>query len=130
MAAAHSLSVPIIDNHPDAAESMAEVVRLCGHAARVACTGGEAVRLAEQSAPDVVILDIGLPDADGYAVAERLRRVSDRTPLVVVVTGFTHTEGRSRAAGIAHHFVKPVDPCVLMGLIGAHAEELAAVTAE
>jgi CheY-like chemotaxis protein len=115
-----------VEDYHDGADSMAVLVELQGHQARVARTGEEGLRLAREAAPDVVLLDIGLPDADGYAVAERLRAVPQRRPLVVVVTGFMNIEWRSRAAGIDHHFVKPVNPGVLERLLGRHAEKLAA----
>jgi DNA-binding response OmpR family regulator len=121
-----TLSVLIVEDYPDAADTLAVLVELHGHHARVARTGEEAVRLAREFAPDVVLLDIGLPDADGYAVAERLCGVLERRPLLVVVTGFTNTQGRSRVAGIDYHFLKPADPCVLERLLSQHAETMAA----
>ena len=126
MAAAPILSVLVVDDYPDTAHSLAELVRLSGHRARVAHTGAEALRLAGRSAPDVVILDVDLPDADGYAVVERLRALPGCRPLFVVVTGLQNTEGRSRVAGIDHHFLKPADPAALMGLIGECAGSLVA----
>jgi CheY-like chemotaxis protein len=125
-----ALSVLIVEDNPDGADTLAVLVELYGHRARVARTGGQAVRMAVESAPDVVILDIGLPDADGYAVAERLCGACERRPLLVVVTGFTNTQGRSRAAGIDHHFIKPLAPSALEELLRRHAEALAEVTAD
>jgi CheY-like chemotaxis protein len=100
MPISRSLSVLIVDGYPDAGDSAAEVFALFGYHARVASNRKEAMRLARSSAPDVVLLDIGLPDADGYAVAEELCEVPDRRPLMVVVTGFMSTEWRSADA---HH---------------------------
>jgi two-component system CheB/CheR fusion protein len=130
MPISRSLSVLIVDDYPDTGDSLAEVVALFGHHARIASNRKEAVRLAQSSAPDVVFLDIGLPDADGYAVAEELCEMLGRRPLMVVVTGFTNTEWRSRIAGIDHHFVKPVEPAVLEDLLRRYAEATDPVTAE
>jgi DNA-binding response OmpR family regulator len=125
MATARSLSVLIVDDYPDTGESVAELLRLFGHHARVASNGKQALRLAQSFAPDVVLLDIGLPDTDGYTVAGELCEMLGRRPLLIVVTGFSNTEWRSRVAGIDHHFVKPLDANVLKDLLERHAEKLA-----
>jgi DNA-binding response OmpR family regulator len=119
-----SLSVLVVEVHHDGADSLAALVELYGHRPRIARTGRQAVRMAVESAPDVVILDIGLPDADGYAVAERLCGACGRRPLLVVVTEFTNTQGASRSAGIDHHFLKPLAPSALEELLRCHAETL------
>jgi two-component system CheB/CheR fusion protein len=119
------LSVLIVEDNPDAADSLAVLVEMYDHRPRVAHSGEEAVRAAREQFPDVVLLDIGLPDADGYAVAGRVCELSDRRPLLVMLTGHQHTEARSRAAGIDHHFLKPIDPAALEDLLRRHAESLA-----
>jgi CheY-like chemotaxis protein len=103
----------IVDDNPDSAESMRVMFRLLGHDARVARDGGSVVELAASFRPDAVLLDIGLPDIDGYEVARRLRadpRTSD--VLIIAITGFAREEDvrRSDNAGIDEHLVKPVDP--------------------
>ena len=70
---------------------------------------------------DVVILDIGLPGMDGFAVAKKLCEVSRRRPLLVAVTGYGNMEARARSEGFDHYFLKPVDPCVLSDLLRNHA---------
>ncbi len=124
MPPARSLSVLVVDDNSDAADTLAGLVELYGHRAYVASNGAEAVQLAQVSAPDVALVDLGLPDADGYAVVEKLRQVLVNPPLVAVVTGFQETAGRSRAAGISYHFTKPVDPRVIEDLLRHHAEQL------
>ena len=103
----------IVDDNPDSAESMRVMFRLLGYDARVASDGGSVVELAASFRPDAVLLDIGLPDIDGYEVARRLRadpRTSD--VLIIAITGFAREEDirRSDRAGIDEHLVKPVDP--------------------
>jgi CheY-like chemotaxis protein len=126
MASTRPLSVMIVEDNPDAAETLAVLLGLYGHETRVSRTGEEAERMAAMSTPDVVILDIGLPGADGYAVAERLRAAPwQRRPLLIAVTGHHHAGERFRQAGFDHHFLKPVEPEVLQRLLDNHAARLA-----
>ena len=77
-----------------------------------AADGHETLRLAEALRPDIVLLDISLPDVDGYEVARRLRALdATRHALILALTGFgQHGDlERSRAAGIDRHLTKPVD---------------------
>jgi CheY-like chemotaxis protein len=76
--------------------------------------------MAAQFAPDVVLLDIGMPGMDGYEVARRMRAMAQLTDaLIVAQTGWGQEEDRrrSREAGFDHHFVKPVDPAALEDLL-------------
>lgn len=118
------LNILVVDDYPDAAETLGELVSLLGHHARTAPNAREAVHLARLLTPDVVLLDIGLPDADGYSLAEELCRELSQRPLLIVVTGFMNTEGRSRVAGIDHHFIKPIEAKVLEDVLRQHAEKL------
>ena len=65
--------VLVVDDNADAAESLAALLELSGHATRVANDGDEAVRIAHEFHPDIVFLDIGMPGKDGYEVASELR---------------------------------------------------------
>jgi two-component system CheB/CheR fusion protein len=67
--------------------------------------------------PDVVLMDIGLPGEDGYAVARRVCAALRRRPVLVAVTGHQDLEGRSRVEGFDHHLLKPVDPEELVYLL-------------
>jgi CheY-like chemotaxis protein len=84
--------------------------------------GHSALETARSDPPDIVILDIGLPDIDGYEVARRLRGEPglDQVPLIAL-TGYCHDEARRRAreAGIDYHLVKPADPEALLSLLAA-----------
>jgi CheY-like chemotaxis protein len=117
MAATHSngrgLDVLVVEDDRDTADSVALLLRLHGHAHRVARTGPDALHMAEQKPPDVVLLDIGLPGLDGYDVAKRLRAMPwERRPLLVAITGLGMDRNRRRSAeaGIDLHCVKPADP--------------------
>lgn len=118
----HPLAVLVVDDSPDAANSLAELLSLHGHAVTVAL-GGEAAlaRLAEQ-VPDVVLLDIRMPGMDGYRVAELIKErcaAAGKRPLLVAVTGCGSEADRARStrAGFDLHMVKPVDPAVLVGMM-------------
>ena len=116
-----STRVLVVDDNA-AAESLALLLGLWGHQARVAHDGPAALRLAQEHRPDVVFLDLGLPGLSGYAVAQRLRREPDLAEtLLVAVTG-SEEDGRSHEAGLDLHLTKPVDLDVLRRLLaGRHA---------
>jgi CheY-like chemotaxis protein len=126
----HPLAVLVVDDSPDAANSLAELLSLHGHAVAVALGGEEALeRLAEQ-VPDVVLLDIRMPGMDGYAAAERIRERcagGRKRPLLVAVTGCGSEADRARStrAGFDLHMVKPVDPAVLVGMMERFRQLLA-----
>jgi CheY-like chemotaxis protein len=104
--------VLVVDDNPDGADSLAEVLRLLGHDADVAYDPGGAVLKAVSTPFDLVLLDINLPGMDGYEVARRIRdRAPDRAPRFVAMTGFGTEDdhSRSRQEGFIAHLVKPVD---------------------
>jgi two-component system CheB/CheR fusion protein len=105
--------VLIVDDNVDAAESMAMLIRAWGHEAAVAHTALSGLEIAEQFGPQTALLDIGLPDMDGYALARRLRARDPSGNLqLVAMTGYGRSEDRAaaRAAGFDVHLVKPADP--------------------
>ena len=122
------LSVLVVEDQEDTAMSTAELLLLHGHAVRIARCGADALQLAATATPDVVLLDLKLPDMDGWAVAERLRaQAVGKQPLVVAVTGCGAAADlrHSAAAGIDLHLVKPVEPAALLRLLGWVCENLA-----
>jgi two-component system CheB/CheR fusion protein len=103
----------VVDDNHDSAESMRMMFRLAGHEVRTVHEGSEAVEAAAGFGAQVVLLDIGLPDIDGYEVARRLRAdPRTREALIIAITGYGREEDlrKSREAGIDEHVVKPVDP--------------------
>ena len=106
------LRVLIVDDNEDAADSLADILRLLGHHAEVAYSGMQALQLAADVDADVILLDIGLPEMDGYEVARRLRRTLPRDVRLVALTGYGAAEDKRRAreAGFDAHVVKPVMP--------------------
>jgi PAS domain S-box-containing protein len=118
---ASSRRVLVVDDNIDAAEAMSVLFQTLGHEVRTAYSGSEALVIAQEFEPDVVFLDIGLPDINGHDVAARLRREpSGKELMLVALTGWGQEQDRQRsaAAGFDHHFVKPVDLDALEALMG------------
>lgn len=112
--------IMVVDDNRDAADILGILLRMQGHVVQVARDGFAAVQMAPTFNPDVVLLDIGLPGLDGYAVARQLRRLqSGRSLCLIALTGYGQDEDRerSRAAGFDHHIVKPVEPSELSELL-------------
>jgi two-component system, sensor histidine kinase len=115
-----SLKVLIVDDNVHAAESLALVVKLWDHDARVVHDGPGAIAMAEDYRPHVVLLDIGLPGMDGYSVAGKLRaRPEFREILMIAMTGYGRDEDfrRSTSVGFDRHLVKPIDFDELQALL-------------
>jgi DNA-binding response OmpR family regulator len=110
MTETRSHRILIVDDFPDAAETACVVFALMGYECRVAFKGFEALSVALAFDPDIVILDIGLPDISGYEVARVLRKRSHRMH-IVALTGWGAIEDRVRAfaAGFDQHVTKPAD---------------------
>lgn len=111
--AAHGqgLRVLVVDDNEDAAESLALILQMDGHMARVAHDGPRAIELARQLQPQVAILDIGMPGMDGYELARQLRALPGPAPLLVALTGWNSEDDlqRAQSAGFDHHLAKPAD---------------------
>jgi CheY-like chemotaxis protein/two-component sensor histidine kinase len=110
----------VADDNRDAADSLSMLLALEGHQVRVAYCGSDALSIAREFQPHVALLDIGMPDLDGYEVAHSLRRESWGESLqLIALTGWGQEEDRRRAtqAGFDHHLVKPADSEQLLSLI-------------
>ncbi len=104
--------VLVVDDNVDAVELLQLTLETVGHQAMKATDALAALELAETFAPDVAILDIGLPVMDGYELAARLRELPNcKNCRLIALTGYgqAHDRQRSRAAGFDEHLVKPVD---------------------
>ncbi|HET9663932.1 MAG TPA: ATP-binding protein, partial [Burkholderiales bacterium] len=114
--------VLVVDDNVDAADSIAMLLRLFGHHVRCEYDGRSALDAVRQYRPDTILLDIGLPEVDGYEVARQIRKMDDlRRTRIVAVTGYAQEEDRKRsqAAGFDHHLTKPVDPEALQSILQA-----------
>lgn len=117
---ARSERVLVVDDNADSALTFAEVIRRLGHEAEVAYEGPQAIAAARAFQPTLALVDIGLPEMDGYELARKLREVANRHPLrLVAVTGYGEEADRvkSREAGFDAHAVKPVDLKTLRDLL-------------
>jgi PAS domain S-box-containing protein len=118
------VSALIVDDNVDAAELLAEVLRMQGCQVAIAHDGPEALRLATLSRFDAALLDIGLPVMDGYELAGRLRQLPNLADArFVAVTGYGQENDRrkTKEAGFDEHLVKPVDIARLKALLAALA---------
>jgi len=117
-----SKRVLVVDDNEDAAKTLAMLLKVDGHVIETANTGKAALELAERFNPQIVLLDIGLPEMDGYEVARRLRQSPQiPDPLLIAITGYGQADdrNRSKAAGFDHHLVKPVDLAEVLNLCSA-----------
>jgi CheY-like chemotaxis protein len=112
--------VLVVDDNRDAAESLAMLLEFLGTDVAIAHNGREALERFGDYRPSLVLLDIGMPEMDGYEVARaiRARETDTHTPLVAL-TGWGQEEDRRRArdAGFDHHLVKPADLEALQALL-------------
>jgi CheY-like chemotaxis protein len=111
----------VADDDEDTVLSLTELLREEGYRVRGVHRGAEVLQAVFDFAPDVVLLDIGMPQMSGYDVARTLReRYGSARPALIAVTGRTGTADRqqARAAGFEHHVAKPYEPNTLLRLIG------------
>jgi CheY-like chemotaxis protein len=121
------LHVLVVDEYDDAGLSLALLLKRHGHAADVARSVPEALALARQSRPDVVLTEVVFRGVASYDLARRLsEQAGGRGPLVIAVTTRGRPDDllRSAAANIPVHLVKPVDPPLLLQLLAAYATRL------
>jgi len=115
-----ALRILIVDDNVDAADSTAMLLGLDGYETHSVHSARAALEVASSISPDVVLLDIGLPEMDGYEVARRLRSLPQGAPsMIVALTGYGQPADRERAslAGFDEFLVKPVKTSVLNGLL-------------
>jgi PAS domain S-box-containing protein len=117
---APGMQVMVVDDNPDAAEMLALLLQTEGYQVNVQASSAAALAQAAAAPPDVCLLDIGLPDMDGYQLAQHLRALPSMAgSRLVAVTGYGQQTDRikSLAAGFDHHLVKPVEINELFGLL-------------
>lgn len=110
--ASSSSRVLVVDDNVDTALSLLCLLQLYGHEVHVAHSGRAALEAAHELLPDAIILDIGLPDLDGFEVARRLRAGPELAScLLIAATSFSRDRDRLQAseAGFDHYLVKPFD---------------------
>jgi len=100
----------IVDDNEAAAAGLAQLLEFRGHTLKIAHKGEGVDDIARDFMPEVIILDIGLPDINGYEVAGKLRSELTYSPFIIALTGYGQYEDREKAreAGFDHHLTKPV----------------------
>jgi len=117
--------VLVVDDLVASAESLEALLAIHGYIVRCATDGESALRVAGEMKPDVVVLDIGLPDMTGYELARALREGNDcPDALMIALSGYGQEENIRQAieAGVDHYLVKPADPSALIDLLTAREE--------
>jgi CheY-like chemotaxis protein len=118
--------VLVVDDNVDAADMLVMMLQMFGHEVKAAYSGEAALETAVEYQPDFVLLDIGLPDMNGYEVAQRLRQDQRiKNVSLIAITGYGQDSDRQRSeeAGIDLHLVKPVDPKKLQDLLETWAKQ-------
>lgn len=109
----------LVEDNVDARRSLALLLKLVGNQVEVVENGRSAIEAVAERVPDVALVDIGLPDVDGYAVARQIRQIHGNAVFLVALTGYSQPEDRQRAhdAGFDTHLIKPVDFKILRKLL-------------
>ncbi len=122
VSAATARRILIADDNADAASSLAMLLQIMGHEVVTASDGLDAIELASSFRPDLIVLDIGMPNLNGYDTCRRIREQSwSKNTVLIALTGWGQNEDRRRSleAGFDHHLVKPADPATLMKLLSS-----------
>jgi CheY-like chemotaxis protein len=121
------LQVLVVDDDHDTCAGLALLVKLWGHAVRVAHGGRAAVHMAAEQQPDVLLLDLGMPEMDGFEVARQLRReLSSEECFLIAISGWSDGAHRRKCVevGIDLFLIKPVDAAVVETLLMLEAARL------
>ena len=124
---AEPMELMIVDDNLDAARTLAALLEAKGHEVTVMADAHGAIEHSRRAPLPLYILDIGLPDMDGYELARRLRASPGTAHAVLVaLTGYgqMHDQDRAFAAGFDHHFVKPIDIAALDRILACAAGEV------
>lgn len=123
---AQTSRVLVVEDNMDVADMLVMMLQMFGHEVQAAYSGQTALNMAVEYQPDFVLLDIGLPDMDGYEVARRLRQQPQTKEVkLIAMTGYGQDSDRERSqeAGFDHHLVKPVAPQRLQELLARLAKQ-------
>jgi CheY-like chemotaxis protein len=113
--------VLIVEDNDDTRAMLHATLAFSGHDVREARDGASGLALAAERTPDIALIDIGLPEVDGYEVARRLHALGPDRPYLIALTGYGQPDDvkRARDAGFDTHLLKPVDPDALTKVLSA-----------
>ncbi|HTK97515.1 MAG TPA: ATP-binding protein [Pseudomonadales bacterium] len=114
----------VVDDNRDSVSTLDALLKLHGHQTRTAHDGAQALALMDAFHPDVVLLDLGMPNLNGFDTCRRIRELPwGRSVMIVALTGWGSPEDRRRTneAGFDHHFIKPVEYASLMQVLDGSA---------
>jgi signal transduction histidine kinase/CheY-like chemotaxis protein len=117
---AQSLRIMVVDDNADAANALEMFLNIGGHQVSVEYAAAQAIKKARSTRPQVCLLDIGLPDTDGFELARRLRAMPETaSSLLIAITGYSQEQDKKKAieAGFDYHLVKPIDTSQLLSLL-------------
>jgi CheY-like chemotaxis protein len=117
---ARPLRILVADDHRDTVLTLMVLLREIGYEIRGVYDGAQVLEAVGEFEPDVVLLDIGMPNVDGYEAARVIRvRYGDEYPVLIAITAYAKPTDKmlAKMAGFDHHFGKPIHPDVLINLI-------------
>jgi len=117
---AQSLRVMVVDDNADAANMLEMFLNVTGYDVSVEHVASRAIEQARRTSPHVCLLDIGLPDMDGFELARRLRRMPEtKSAILIAITGYSQEQDKKKSmdAGFNYHLVKPIDAPQLLSLL-------------
>jgi signal transduction histidine kinase/ActR/RegA family two-component response regulator len=114
--------IVLVEDHDDSRELLRDLLQTYGHRVTAAANGRAGVQAALAERPEVMIIDIGLPELDGYGVARRVREALGGDVYLIALTGYGQPDDRRRAAeaGFDIHVTKPIDSSLLLDLLSQH----------
>jgi PAS domain S-box-containing protein len=118
------LHVLVVDDEQDTRDLVRTLLELCGARIRTAGSVADALRMFEAQRPDVLVSDIGMPEQDGYALIQQIRKLSPEAGgdiSAIALTAYARTQDRTRAllAGFSNHVAKPVEPLELLAVVAS-----------
>jgi signal transduction histidine kinase/CheY-like chemotaxis protein len=119
-----SAPIVLVEDHDDSRELLRDILETYGHRVTAASTGRAGVQAALAERPEVMIIDIGLPELDGYSVARRVREALGGAVYLIALTGYGQPDDRRRAAeaGFDVHVTKPIDSSILLDLLARRGD--------
>jgi CheY-like chemotaxis protein len=114
----------VVDDNRDAALALEMFLRLMKHETRLAYSGVQAIEMAEEFRPDMILMDIGMPEMDGCEATRRIREKPwSQGTQIIALTGWGQDDDRrrSRESGFDHHFTKPLNTDALLTLLSEPA---------